>query len=69
MHGSVTQFHSIAAPKANQAPLKPIATRKPQRISVSINWALYQRLLDRSDAEGRSLSNLAAHLLEVACCE
>lgn len=38
--------------------------RKPQRITVTISWILYQRLLRRSDQEGRSLSNLAAHLLE-----
>jgi len=38
--------------------------RTPQRITITINWALYQQLLDRSDREGRSLSNLAAHLLE-----
>ena len=41
--------------------------RTPQRISVTISWELYHRLLDRSDQQGRSLSNLAAHLLEVAC--
>jgi type II secretory pathway component PulK len=38
--------------------------RTPQRISVTISWQLHQRLLQRSDAEGRSLSNLAAFLLE-----
>ena len=43
--------------------------RRPQRISVTISWALYQRLLERSDFEGRSLSNLAAHLLEAGCPE
>ena len=43
-----------------------LACRHPQRISVSISWALHQRLIERSDYEGRSLSNLAAHLLETA---
>ena len=41
--------------------------RTPQRITITINWALYQQLLDRSEYEGRSLSNLAAHLLETSC--
>lgn len=41
--------------------------RYPQRITITLNWALYQRLLYRSDYEGRSLSNLSAHLLELAC--
>jgi len=40
--------------------------RHPQRISITISWALHQRLLLTSDYEGRSLSNLAAHLLEVS---
>ena len=39
--------------------------RTPQRISITLSWALHQRLLERSDEEGRSLSNLAAHLLEM----
>ena len=43
--------------------------RRPQRVSVTISWGLYQRLLKRSDLEGRSLSNLAAHLLEAGCPE
>jgi len=41
--------------------------RTPQRISITISWALYYRLQQHSDEQGRSLSNLAAHLLEVAC--
>jgi hypothetical protein len=40
--------------------------RHPQRISITVSWALHQRLLSTSDYEGRSLSNLAAHLLEVS---
>jgi hypothetical protein len=49
-----------------QAELAPVL-RSPQRVSITLNWALHQRLLRRSDWEGRSLSNLAAHLLEQAC--
>jgi hypothetical protein len=41
--------------------------RHPQRICITVSWALHQRLMATSDFEGRSLSNLAAHLLEVSC--
>jgi hypothetical protein len=44
-----------------------LISRHPQRISITISWALHQRLMTKSDWEGRSLSNLAAHLLELAC--
>lgn len=44
----------------------PSASRKPQRVTITVSWQLHQRLLERADAEGRSLSNLMAHLLEVA---
>jgi hypothetical protein len=40
--------------------------RKPQRMTITVSWALLDKLQRRSDAEGRSLSNLAAHLLELA---
>ena len=42
------------------------AFRSPKRISITLPYGVYQRLLDRSDQEGRSLSNLAAFLLESA---
>lgn len=38
--------------------------RKPQRISITISQSTYDRLISRSDQEGRSISNLAAYLLE-----
>jgi hypothetical protein len=41
--------------------------RTPQRVCATLPWQLHQRLMDRADLEGRSLSNLVAHLLEVAC--
>jgi hypothetical protein len=41
--------------------------RTPQRITITVNWSLHQRLQQRCDHEGRSLSNLAAHLLELGC--
>ena len=40
--------------------------RSPQRISATLSWHLHQRLQERADYEGRSLSNLIAHLLEGA---
>lgn len=41
------------------------AFRSPTRISITVPHCTYQHLLRRSDAEGRSLSNLAAFLLEL----
>ncbi|MCP9803091.1 hypothetical protein KBY75_05870 [Cyanobium sp. T1G-Tous] len=42
----------------------PLAFRKPQRISVTIPHNVYSYLVMKSEQEGRSLSNLASHLLE-----
>jgi hypothetical protein len=57
----MTRFNS---PQATVATLVPPSRRTPQRITITLAWQTYQQLLDRSDNEGRSLSNLAAHLLE-----
>jgi hypothetical protein len=49
------------------APMQPAAhllQRKPERVTITLPWALRQRLQSRADEEGRSLSNLMAHLLE-----
>lgn len=40
--------------------------RKPQRVTFTINYRVHRALLERSLEEGRSLSNLIAHLLEKA---
>jgi hypothetical protein len=40
------------------------ATRCPQRITITVPWQLYQRLIEISDQQGRSLSNLACFWLE-----
>jgi 3-phenylpropionate/cinnamic acid dioxygenase small subunit len=40
--------------------------RKPKRVTVTVNWHTYQMLQERSDYEGRSLSNLVSHICEVA---
>lgn len=40
------------------------AFRAPRRITITVPYEAYTRLMQRSDHEGRSLSNLAAFLLE-----
>lgn len=40
--------------------------RKPQRITITVPALTVDRLAARAMAEGRSLSNLAAFLLEIA---
>lgn len=40
--------------------------RSPKRISITVSNATYDSLVRRSDREGRSLSNLAAYLLEAS---
>lgn len=40
------------------------AFRKPVRITITVPHSTHQALAERSDQEGRSLSNLAAFMLE-----
>ncbi|MFZ9463427.1 MAG: ribbon-helix-helix domain-containing protein [Vulcanococcus sp.] len=40
--------------------------RSPKRITITMPYGAYEKLQQRSDTEGRSLSNLAAYLLESA---
>jgi hypothetical protein len=42
----------------------PSVFRKPVRITITLPHNIYQHLKVRSDDEGRSLSNLAAYLIE-----
>ena len=42
------------------------AMRKPKRVSITVSHSVVDRLQRLSDEQGRSTSNLAAHLLEVA---
>jgi hypothetical protein len=44
------------------------AIRSPRRITITVPYQLYQKLVERSDCEGRSLSNLAAFMLERCFC-
>lgn len=43
-----------------------IPFRSPRRITITVPFGAYQKLLQRSDQEGRSLSNLAAFLPETS---
>jgi hypothetical protein len=47
-------------------PASELARRKPSRISATLPWHLVHRLEERAAYEGRSLSNLIAHILEGA---
>jgi len=40
--------------------------RSPRRISITVPHHAFSALQQRSDVEGRSLSNLAAYLLEIS---
>jgi len=44
----------------------PPAFRRPHRISITLPHHAFCALQERSDDEGRSLSNLAAYLLETS---
>ncbi|NBS69669.1 hypothetical protein EBT31_12265 [bacterium] len=43
-----------------------MVSRRPKRITITVSYAVAEHLLNISDEQGRSTSNLAAHLLEVA---
>ena len=43
---------------------RPSAFRAPRRITITIPNGVYEALICRSNDEGRSLSNLAAFLIE-----
>jgi hypothetical protein len=49
---------------SDAVPAFELARRSPQRITATLPWRLHCLLRERSDFEGRSLSNLVAHLLE-----
>jgi hypothetical protein len=43
-----------------------ILQRQPRRISITLSYHIHEALLNRSEEEGRSVSNLCAFLLEEA---
>lgn len=55
-------------PVMNRRPSQQAASgfRRPVRVSITVPHHIHQALLSRSDQEGRSLSNLAAFLLEAS---
>lgn len=53
----------MVQPPAAAALIRP-AFRSPRRVTITLPFATYQDLQERADGEGRSLSNLAAFLLE-----
>lgn len=43
--------------------------RKPQRLTITVSWVVFERLVKRSQMEGRSMSNLSSYLLERVLCD
>lgn len=43
-----------------------VLQRQPRRISITLSYHVHEALLNRSEEEGRSVSNLCAFLLEDA---
>jgi macrodomain Ter protein organizer (MatP/YcbG family) len=46
-----------------------VLQRQPRRISITLSYHVHEALLNRSEEEGRSVSNLCAFLLEDALRE
>jgi hypothetical protein len=51
-------------PPEKRATGAPPGLRKPRRITITIPDIIYSQLLECSNSQGRSISNLAAYLLE-----
>jgi hypothetical protein len=62
----MTPFSQSQRAAGPAVPASELARRKPSRISATLPWHLVHRLEERAAYEGRSLSNLIAHLLEEA---
>ena len=48
----------------SEDPGRTHAFRKPQRLTITVSWHLYETLMQHSEEQGRSLSNLACYWLE-----
>lgn len=48
---------------------RKLVFRKPRRITITVPHHAFSALQQRSDLEGRSLSNLAAYLLEASLAQ
>jgi hypothetical protein len=44
--------------------LQKFASRSPKRVTITLAYSTLEMLIKRSNEEGRSLSNLAAFILE-----
>jgi hypothetical protein len=62
----MNSFKRASAPMEAPVRASDVMRRTPQRVCATLPWHLHQRLQDRADHEGRSLSNLIAFLLEGA---
>jgi hypothetical protein len=60
----MTSFSQPPSGLRGFVPASELLRRKPQRVTATLPWQLVQDLQQRADFEGRSLSNLIAHLLE-----
>ena len=60
-------FKSIASTPFSPQPQRSF--RAPKRLKITVPYVLMEALIQRSSAEGRSLSNLAAYLLELSLNE
>ena len=61
----MTAFSPLASTPAKLPHGADLLLRKPIRVTATLNWQLHQRLQERADFEGRSLSNPVCHLLEL----
>lgn len=43
--------------------------RKPQRLTITVSWVVFERLAKRATLEGRSMSNLSSYILERGLCD
>jgi len=67
----MSAFYSAPTGLSSAAATRPadLLRRRPERVTFTMPWVLRQRLQERADREGRPLSNLIAHLLEVATAD
>lgn len=59
-------FYPVPTGTSAPAARMQMLQRRPQRVTATMSWQLHQRLQQRADEEGRSLSNLVTFLLEAA---
>ena len=49
--------------------MTPQQFRKPQRLTITVSWVVFERLAKRATHEGRSMSNLSSYILERHLCD